>query len=97
MADLFRLDVMNPRSQLDTIDSRPAPRLGTLRGKTIGVIDNKKSGARPFLEQVKSLLARDYPDAKFIDLSKSFNEQHRMKEYLGQLHGIDAAIYSTGD
>jgi hypothetical protein len=97
MADTVRLDVLNPRSQLEAVDSRPAPRLGTLRGKTVGVIDNKKSGARPFLDSVKALLARDYPNVTFVDLSKSFNEQHRMKEYLGQLHGIDAAIYSTGD
>jgi hypothetical protein len=32
-----------------------------------------------------------------VELSKKFNEQHRMEKYLPQLPGIDAAIYSTGD
>jgi hypothetical protein len=97
MADKLSVDVMNPRGDVEKVDSRPAPRLASLRGKTVGVIDNKKAGARPFLNHVKTLLARDYPDIKFVDLSKNFNEQYRMKNYMDQLEGIEAAIYSTGD
>ncbi len=97
MSDTFSLEVLSPRGELQKVDSRPAPRLGSLRGKTIGIIDNKKAGARPFLERVKTLLVRDHPDVKFVDLSKQFNEQYRIKNYLDQLRGIEAAIYSTGD
>lgn len=97
MADKLRVDVMNPRGELQKVDSRPAPRLGSLRGKTIGIIDNNKASARSFLNHVKTLLARDHPGIRFVDLTKNFNEQHRMKNYMDRLQGIDAAIYSTGD
>ncbi len=97
MADKLVIDVLNPRGTVEQAASRPAPRLGGLRGKTIGVIDNGKTSARAFLEQVKTLLARDEPDVRFVDLRKRFNEQYRMQNYLDELRGIDAAIYSTGD
>ena len=35
--DKLSVDVMNPRGELQKVDSRPAPRLGSLRGKTIGM------------------------------------------------------------
>ena len=97
MADKLSVDVLNPRGELEKVDSRPAPRLGSLRGKTIGMIDNNKASARLFLNHVKTLLARDHPGIKFVDLSKNFNEQYRMKNYMDRLEGIDGAIYSTGD
>jgi hypothetical protein len=97
VADKLVLDVLNPRGTVEQAVSRPAPRIAGLRGKTLGVIDNGKTSARAFLEEVKALVARDHPDVRFVDLSKRFNEQYRMQNYLDQLRGIDAAIYSTGD
>lgn len=91
------LDVMNPRAEFEMSYRRPAPRVSDLRGKTIALIDNKKTGARLFLDQIKAFLERDFPGIRLINLSKNYNEQHRMKDYMGHLQGIQGAVYATGD
>ena len=97
MVEKMFIDILNPRGDFDTIYHRPAARKADLKGKTIGLIDNKKSGARSFLNNIKTFLQNDFPGIQFIDLSKKYNEQNRMKNYMDHLRGIDAAIYSTGD
>ena len=91
------LEILNPRGETDIKDHKPADRVSDQNGKTIGVIDNRKAGSRDFLNIIKRLLQEKYSGLKFVDLSKNFNEQHRMEKYSDYLNGIDAAIYSTGD
>lgn len=91
------VEILNPRGEVETVYHKPAPRVSDLKGKTIGLIDNQKSGARDFLNIIKVLFEKDYPGIKFINLSKKFDERYRMKNYLDQLQGIAAAVYSTGD
>jgi len=91
------VDILNPRGEVETQYRKPAPRVSDLKGKTIGLIDNKKAGGREFLEIIKALLEKNYLGIKFVDLSKAFGEKYRMKNYIDQLRGIEAAIYSTGD
>ncbi len=61
------LTVMNPRG---VIEPPPVvgiqPRVDTLDGKVIGMIDNTKYGARNFLNAVQSLLSERYPSATFV-------------------------------
>lgn len=97
MAKKIELEILNPRGEVDIVPREPARRLKSLEGRTIALIDNNKSGAREFLTLIRGYLQRDVPGVRFIELSKKFNEQHRMEKYLPQLQGIDAAIYSTGD
>jgi hypothetical protein len=91
------LEILNPRGEVEISYHKPAPRVSDLKGKTVGLIDNKKSGGREFLNMIKSLLEKDFEDIKFVDLSKNYNEKHRIKNYKGQLQSIDAAVYSIGD
>lgn len=97
MKEKLVIEVLNPRGEVEIISHKLAPRISDLKGKTIGLIDNKKAGARPFLNCIRVLLEKNFPDIQFMNLSKNFNEQHRMKKYMDQLRGIDAAVYSTGD
>lgn len=52
MVERMFIDILNPRGDFDTIYHRPAARKADLKGKTIGLIDNKKSGARSFLNNI---------------------------------------------
>lgn len=97
MVEKMFIDILNPRGDFDRIYHKPAARKADLKGKSIALIDNKKSGARSFLNHIKTFLEKDFPGIKFTDLSKKYNEQNRMKNYMDYLRGIDAAIYSTGD
>lgn len=91
------IDVMNPRGEIEIVYRKPAPRISDLKGKKIGLIDNKKAGARAFLNTIQNLLQREFAGIQFINLSKEFNEQFRMDKYMNQLGGVDGVIYSTGD
>ena len=91
------LEVLNPRGEMEIASHKPAPRLPDLKGKTIGLIDNKKSGGREFLNVIKSLLEKNVEGVKFVELSKHYGEKHRIKDFMDILRGIDAAVYSTGD
>jgi hypothetical protein len=97
MAKKIELEILNPRGEADVVPHDPSHRLKSLKGKTIALIDNDKSGAREFLTLIRGFLQRDVPDVRFVELNKKFNEQHRMAKYMPQLQGIDAAIYSSGD
>ena len=91
------LEVLNPRGETEITYHKPAPRLPDLKGKTIGLIDNKKSGGREFLTIIRSLIEKNFEGVKFVEMSKNYGEKHRIKEVMDILRGVDAAVYSTGD
>ena len=47
-----------------------APRVPTLEGRVVGLLDNSKSGTRPFLDRVEELLQREHRVAKTIRYDK---------------------------
>jgi hypothetical protein len=91
------IDILNPRGAVEVVYRKPARRVSDLKGRTIGLIHNRKADGNKFLEIIKTLLERDYPGIKFTNLTKPYGENYRMKNYIDQLRGIEAAIYSTGD
>ncbi len=91
------LEILNPRGETELLCRERAPRIPDLKGKTIGLIDNKKSGARDFLYVIRSFLEKDFYGIRFLDLSKDYGEKHRIVDFEDKLRSIDAAIYSTGD
>jgi len=47
-----------------------APRVATLAGRVIGLLDNSKSGTRPFLDRVQDLLQREHSVSRIIRYDK---------------------------
>jgi len=69
--------VINPRGQLPPIRRIPmAPRLDSLDGKTIYVVDIRWSYTRQLAEQIASVLSTRFPRAKFVvkDKAGSYGE-----------------------
>ncbi len=97
MAKAIELEILNPRGEVEVELSNPAPRLDSLEGKTVALIDNRKTGAREFLDLIGGFLQADVPGLKLVSLSKMFNEDERIEKYREQLQGVDAAVYATGD
>ena len=50
---------------------RPAPRLDTLNGKTIGLYWNQKSGGDVALARIAELISERYPDVQFKNYTGS--------------------------
>jgi hypothetical protein len=47
-----------------------AKRVPTLEGRVIGLLDNSKSGTRPFLDRVEELLQREHGVSRIIRYDK---------------------------
>lgn len=66
-ADVTKITVLNPRGIQPPIRLIPmAPRLDTLEGKTIYVVDTKYPLTRPFVQEVFNVLKERYPKTNWI-------------------------------
>jgi len=66
-ADLTKITVLNPRGIQPLIRLIPlAPRLDTLDGKTIYVVDTKYPLTRPFVQEVYNVLKEKYPKTNWV-------------------------------
>ena len=64
------IEVFSPAS-VTTANAVPlATRVPTLEGRVVGLLNNSKSGTRPFLDRVEELLQREHGVAKIIGYDK---------------------------
>jgi hypothetical protein len=54
------ITLVNPLDETPRVVSKPAPRLDTLSGKTIGLLDISKPGGNIFLDHLELLLKQRY-------------------------------------
>jgi len=68
MAQKDKIVVVDPRGQqpLDLRQTPMAPRLDSLDGKTIYIVDVRWPFTHPFSEEMYSVLSARYPKTKFI-------------------------------
>lgn len=52
--------LVNPLNEVAEDEAKVAPRLDTLEGKTIGMLDISKPGGRQFLDRLSEILKNDY-------------------------------------
>lgn len=93
------LTVLDPRGQpTATIEPLPlAPRLDTIRGKTIYIIDVGFGGGWEFLEEANSWFKRNLPDVKTVLQHKKgimFVDEPEMWEEIKE--NGDAVIFGVG-
>jgi hypothetical protein len=66
-ADAAKITVLNPRGIQPPIRLIPmAPRLDTLDGKTIYVVDTKYPLTKPFVQEVYNVLKERYPKTNWV-------------------------------
>jgi hypothetical protein len=77
---------------------RPAPRLDTLDGKVIGLLDNTKLNSDRFLTHLADALKRQYPTAEFVARRKGGPSSPAAPELLDELAArCDAVVAAVGD
>jgi hypothetical protein len=87
--------LINPLGFPEESRSALAPRLKSLEGKTIGIIDNIKPNAGLFLSFLKEMLLRDNPTLRFLKVRKDFTSSRLIADELkGKVQG---AINAWGD
>jgi hypothetical protein len=64
------IELLSPAAAV-AADAVPlARRVSTLEGRVIGLLNNSKSGTRPFLDRVEELLAREHGVTRIIRYDK---------------------------
>ena len=64
------IDVLSPAAAKSGNAVPLAARVPTLEGRVVGLLNNSKSGTRPFLDRVEELLRREHGVARIIRYDK---------------------------
>ena len=76
---------------------QPAPRLNTLTGKTIALLDISKPGGNIFLDRLEPLLRERYGVAKTIRIMKPAFSKPAPADVLEALRAADGVIEALAD
>jgi hypothetical protein len=87
--------LVNPVGQRASAPVTLAPRLVSLAGKSIGLIDNIKPNANLFIQYIEEMLRANYPDIRTQTVRKNFTSSRLIAD---QLEGrIDGLVNAWGD
>ena len=89
--------VLNPASESMVVALEAAPRLQSLKGKTVGLISNGKEGTAGFFAHVDRLLRERYQVAEVILRTKSNYSAPAEDEIIDDAKSWDLAITGLGD
>jgi hypothetical protein len=96
-------EVLSPWADADLVPLKGlAPRLDSLDGKKIGLLQNSKRAAPRILDVTEGLLKEKFPAARLSrfegrSFSVSALEPARKQEFDDWLKGVDAVIAAVGD
>lgn len=89
--------VLDPTSEKAPPLGAAAPRLDTLKGKTIGFISNGKKGTKGFFVHLERLLVEEHRVAKVVMRTKSNYSAPADADIVAEIKQWDAAITGIGD
>ena len=89
--------VLDPTSGEAAATGQRAPRLGTLKGKTVGFISNGKVGTKSFFAHLDRILREEHGVAKVVSRTKSNYSAPADKHIADEIRQWDAVISGIGD
>ena len=92
---IFR--VLDPTTEKAAPLGQLAPRLDTLRGKTVGFISNGKEGTKGFFTHLDQILREEYGVAKVVSRTKSNYSAPADAHIVAEIKGWDAVVSGLGD
>jgi len=91
------ISVLDPTSEANPPPGQTAPRLDTLKGKTIGFISNGKEGTRRYFHHLDEILRQDYGVAKTVLQTKSNYSAPADPHIVNGISEWDAMMSGIGD
>ncbi len=88
---------VNPLDEPVTSARGAAPRLDTLAGKTLGLLDISKPGGSVFLDRVERILREDHAVADVVRVTKPTYTRPAPAEVLERLRFVDGVIEALAD
>jgi len=89
--------VLDPTAEKTAPLGAAAPRLATLKGKTVGFISNGKKGTKGFFAHLERLLVEEHGVAKVVMCTKSNYSAPADADIVAEIKQWDAAISGIGD
>jgi len=91
------MELLDPSHEQDREVRGPAPRLGTVRGATIGVISNGKEKTVPCFDLMAELLIERHGVAQVVRRVKANYSAPAEAELMAEAMGWDAVLSGVGD
>jgi len=89
--------VLDPTAGEAAATGKLAPRLSTLRGKTVGFISNGKVGTKGFFAHLDRILREEHGGANVVSRTKSTYSAPADKHIADEIKQWDAVISGIGD
>jgi hypothetical protein len=91
------MTLIDPRNERVERAGRKAPRLATLAGTTVALLDISKPGGAIFLDRLAQLLVRDYGVTRVVREMKPTFAKPAPAALVEQLRGADAVVEGLAD
>ena len=91
------ITVLDPTPGAARAPAARAPRLETLEGRSIGLLDNGKFNVQPFLDHVERILRGEYHVREVVRRCKPNQNAPATPAMLADLTACDAVISAVGD
>lgn len=91
------LRVLDPRLDPEGEAVQPAPRMRTLEGAVIGLLDNAKIGTAGLYDHLEAILRERHGVREFIRRRKPDTSRPVPAPMLGELSAADALVSGVGD
>jgi hypothetical protein len=91
------LRVFDPTNEMKVAGVRPAPRLSSLRGKTVGFISNGKEGTKGYFTQLERMLRADLAVADVVWRTKSNYSAPADAHIVSEIKDWNAVVTGVGD
>ena len=92
---IFR--VLDPTNEMRAAGGRPAVRLPSLQGKTIGFISNGKEGTKGYFERLERMLRAEFGIAHVVWRTKSNYSAPADAHIIDEIPKWDAVVTGVGD
>jgi hypothetical protein len=89
--------LINPMNETLAKAAAPPPRLQSLAGKKLGLLDISKPGGNHFLDRLETILRKRYGVAEIVRARKPTYTKKAPPEVLDRLRGADAVVEALAD
>lgn len=91
------LQVLDPTAEDVAIATTHAARLTSLRGCTVGLLDNGKIRVRELFDHMENILRAEHGAARVIRLKKPDASRPAPPDVVAEMKAVDAVISAVGD